>query len=276
VTEVNISGEAVTGASLSAEALGEGGKKATNVSWQWAISDDGETFTDLDGATASGCAIPDTAEYAGKYLRVTATGEGGSTASAAVGPIEKSDALIAQENEAAVQAAAAALTVSPTVIKEPMTLALVSEQDGCAVSWTSDNESIIAPNGAVTLPEKNIVTVTLTATVTKGDASATQTFAIDVWAEDVDADVYLQSAKDALKWSLSALNPVWGKDTNILVKLAALLKDKGYDGPSDQAALEFIKECEEKLMDAQLDESVQKVMDSVETIKLMQDRINFI
>ena len=54
------------------------------------------------------------------------------------------------------------------------------------------------------------------------------------------------------------------------------LKDKGYDAPSDQAALEFIKECEEKLMDAQLDESVQKVMDSVETIKLMQDRINFI
>jgi hypothetical protein len=29
-------------------------------------------------------------------------------------------------------------------------------------------------------------------------------------------------------------------------------------------------------MDAQLDESVQKVMDSVETIKFMQDRINFI
>ena len=230
VTTVNVTGDAVTGAALSAEALGEGGEKATNVTWQWAISDDGETYTDIDGAAASGYTVPDTAEYAGKYLRATAAGEEGSTASATVGPIEKSPALIAQENEAAVQDAAAALNVSPTVVKEPMTLTLVTEQDGCAVSWASDNEAIITPAGVVTLPEKNIVTVALTATVTKGEASATQTFAIDVWAEDVDADVYLQSAKDALKWNLSALNPVWGEDTNILVKLAALLKDKGYDG----------------------------------------------
>ena len=230
VTTVNLTGDAVTGASLSAEALGEGGEKATNVTWEWAISDDGETYTDIEGANASGYTIPDTAEFAGKYLRATATGEAGSTASAVVGPIEKSDALIAQENAAAVQDAAAALNVSPTVVKEPMTLTLVTEQDGCAVSWASDNESIITPAGVVTLPEKNIVTVTLTATVTKGEASATQTFAIDVWAGDVDADVYLQSAKDALKWSLSALNPKWGEDTNILVKLSDLLHGKGYDG----------------------------------------------
>ena len=230
VTSVNVTGEAVTGAALAAEALGEGGEKATNVTWQWAISDDGETYTDLDGANASGYTIPDTADCAGKYLRATAAGEEGSAASAVVGPIKKSDALIAQENEAAVHDAAAALNVSPTVVKEPMTLALPTEQDGCAVSWASDNEAIITPAGVVTLPEKNIVTVTLTATVTKGEASETQTFSVDVWAEDVDADVYLQSAKEALHWSLSALNPVWGEDTNILVKLSALLKDKGYDG----------------------------------------------
>ena len=230
VVEVKITGDAVTGAALSAEALGANGEKATNVSWQWSVSEDGEAFTAIESATASGYAVPDTAEYAGKTLRVTATGEEGSTASADIGPLEKSAALIAQENEAAVQAAAAALTVSPTVVKEPMTLALPTEQDGCAVAWASDNEAIITPAGVVTLPEKNIVTVTLTATVTKGEAKATKTFAIDVWAEDVDADVYLQSAKDALKWSLSALQPKWGEDTNILVKLAALLKDKGYDG----------------------------------------------
>lgn len=230
VASVTITGEAVTGAALTAEALGEGGEKATNVTWQWAASDDGETYADLDGANTSGYTIPDTAAYAGKYLRATATGEEGSAASAAVGPIEKSDALIAQENEAAVHDAAAALNVSPTVVKEPMTLTLPTEQDGCAVSWASDNESIITPAGVVTLPEKNIVTVTLTATVTKGEAAATQTFAIDVWAEDVDADVYLQSAKEALHWSLSALNPVWGEDSNILVKLSDLLRGKGYDG----------------------------------------------
>lgn len=55
----------------------------------------------------------------------------------------------------------------------------------------------------------------------------------------------------------------------------AWLKEKGYEGQSDQAALEFIKECEEKFMDAQMDESVQKVMDNVETLKLMEERINF-
>ena len=54
VTTVNVTGEAVTGASLSAEALGEDGEKATNVSWQWALSDDGAAFTDIEGAAASG------------------------------------------------------------------------------------------------------------------------------------------------------------------------------------------------------------------------------
>ena len=33
VTSVNVTGEAVTGAALAAEALGEGGEKATNVTW---------------------------------------------------------------------------------------------------------------------------------------------------------------------------------------------------------------------------------------------------
>ena len=210
VTTVNITGEAVTGATLSAEALGEGGEKATNVTWQWYISDDGETFSELAGATASGYTVPDTAEYAGVTLRVTATGEESSSASADIGPMAKSAAIIAAEDAAAVQNAAAALTVSPTVVKEPMTLSLPTEQDGCAVAWQSSDPAVISETGVVTLPEKNITTVTLTATVTKGEAKATQTFSVDVWATDVDADVYLQSAKDALKWSLSALQPKWG------------------------------------------------------------------
>ena len=53
----------------------------------------------------------------------------------------------------------------------------------------------------------------------------------------------------------------------------AWLKNKGYN-QSDQVALEFIKECEEKLMDAQMNESVQEVMDNVENFKFMKDRIN--
>lgn len=230
VTTVHILGDAVTDSVLTAQALGEKEETATNVQYQWAVSENNKTFTNLDNAGSSTFKIPDTADYAGKYIKVIVTGENESSASTVIGPIAKSNALIQKENKEKVQKAIENLSLDSTVVKEASTLKLPDKINGCSVNWTSNNSAVISNTGIVNLPDKNIVSVTLTATVSCGSASDSKEFAIDVWAADIDANVYLQKVLDSMEWNFKSLQPVFGEDTNILVKFKNILKEKGFDG----------------------------------------------
>lgn len=230
VSSVTILGDAVTGSTLTAQALGAKDEGATNVQYQWAISEDNQNFTDVADAAGSTFDIPDTGYYVDNYIKVTVTGEEDSTAFAVIGPVRKSDSLIEKENTEKVQAALELLTLDTTVVKEKTNLNLPTEINGCSVSWTSSDSAIISDAGIVTLPDKNIVSVTLTAVVACGTSTASKTFDIDVWAADIDADVYLQNVLDSMEWNFKLLQPVFGEDTNILVKFQNILKNKGYGG----------------------------------------------
>ncbi len=230
VTAVIILGDAVTGAVLTAQALGENEKTATNVEYRWSVSDDGVGFTDIADAKSGTFNIPDTADYAGKYVKVTVKGEENSEAFAVIGPVKKSDNLIKKENSDKVKAALNALTLDKNIIKEETILNLPSQIGDCSVCWSSSNPEIISNTGVVKLPDKNIVTVTLTANVSCGNVSDSRKFDIDVWATDVDADVYLQNVLESMKWDFKLLQPAYGEDTNILFKFSDILKSRGYDG----------------------------------------------
>lgn len=230
VTTVAIQGDVKTGSVLTAKALGVEEETATNVKYQWAVSEDQEHFTNIENETGSTYTIPDTVEYLGKYVQVTATGEENSSATAVVGPIVKSDAMIAAENKEKAEETAKALTLDIKTIKEETTLSLPFSLNGCTITWTSDQPDIISNTGRVTLPEKDIVSVVLKAEVACGSEIVSKEFTVHVWANDVDAEVYLQKILDSMEWSFSSLQPVYGEDTNILAKLQRVLKEKGFDG----------------------------------------------
>ncbi len=230
VSVVKIIGSAVTGVTLTAQALGENGDNATNVQYKWTVSADAETFEDTDSVFASTFTIPDEADWAGKYIKLTASGEDNSIAYAIIGPVEKSESLIDTENKEKVQSALASLTLEKTVVKEKTVLNLPEQIGECSVRWESSNTEIISNSGAVTLPDKNIVTIQLKAYVTCGKALAVKSFDIDVWALDVEPAVYLQKVLDSMKWDFKTLNPVYGEDTNILVKFKNILNSRGFDG----------------------------------------------
>lgn len=230
VTVVTILGDVSTGAVLTAQPAGAEGETATNVQYQWFVSSDGETFTEIEGAAERTFMIPDTADYAGKYIKVTVSGEEGSSASAVAGPVRKSESLQLKEDTAKVQKAKETLSLDVKVIKEAGVIALPQKTEGCDIIWDSSHPSVISAAGTVTLPEENVVSVTMTARISCGEAEAAKTFTIDVWAEKIDPEQYLQKVLDSMKWDYKLLQPVFGQDTNILVKFQRVLEKKGYDG----------------------------------------------
>lgn len=72
--------------------------------------------------------------------------------------------------------------------------------NGSAVTWTSDDESVVAPDGAVTRPAAGQppAEATLTAHLSRGDASATRTFAVTVLPLPGAADL-AQADLDAIE-----------------------------------------------------------------------------
>ena len=72
--------------------------------------------------------------------------------------------------------------------------------------------------------------VTLTAKITYGEISDSKEFTVSVWSENIDANVYLQTVLDEMKWNFKQLQPVYGQDSNIIIKFQTLLKSKGFDG----------------------------------------------
>ena len=232
VVSAGILGDAVTGGTLIAQALGEGNKSATNARYQWAVSEDNITFTDIEGQTNLSFQIPDIHEYVGKYIRVSVAGEEGSSASAVSGPIAKSDSLIYEENSEKLQEAVDMLSLGTSVVKEAGRLELPTEVKGCKVSWSSSHPDIIGEDGTITLPGEGIVSVTLTATVSCGAVNDSKQMKVDVWAANIDADTYLEKVLESMKWDFKLLQPVFGRDTNILIKFKDLLEARGFDGVS--------------------------------------------
>ena len=128
------------------------------------------------------------------------------------------------EDRAAVAADKAALTIRPTIVKQAMTLQLpASGENGTTIVWTSSNAAVIAADGRVTLPAGGSVTVTLTAAISRGQASDTKTFEITVWSALKTAQHELDSLKELLS---GVLNPVYGTDADIQSCLRRMIDGK--------------------------------------------------
>lgn len=73
---------------------------------------------------------------------------------------------------------------------------------GSTVSWESSNEAVVSPDGTVTRPPpgQGDATLVLTATVTKGDASAQRQFTIRVLARPTDAEKVAEATAALAVW----------------------------------------------------------------------------
>ena len=138
---------------------------------------------------------------------------------------------IATAEERLLKADASALTIDTSDIRAAATLTLPASGavNGSAITWTSSDSSIIDPaTGVVTLPASGIQTVTLSATLTRGDATAHRNFDIRVWSQ---AELDKEAAKSELRKLVERLNgtitltPEYGQDTNVNTMLSAKLDD---------------------------------------------------
>ena len=138
---------------------------------------------------------------------------------------------IATAEERLLKADASALTLDTSDIRAATTIALpaTGSVNGSAITWASSDSSIIDPaTGAVTLPASGIQTVTLSATLTRGEATAYRNFDIRVWSQ---AELDKEAAKSELQKLVERLDgtvtltPEYGQDTNVNTMLRAKIGD---------------------------------------------------
>ena len=138
---------------------------------------------------------------------------------------------IATAEERLLKADASSLTLDTSDIRAATTIALptAGAVNGSAITWASSDSSIIDPaTGVVTLPASGIRTVTLTATLTRGEATACRSFDIRVWSQ---AELDKEAAKSELRKLVERLDgtvtltPEYGRDTNVNTMLSAKLGD---------------------------------------------------
>ena len=138
---------------------------------------------------------------------------------------------IATAEERLLKADASALTLDTSDIRAATTIALpaTGAVNGSAITWASSDSSIIDPaTGVVTLPGSGIRTVTLTATLTRGEATAYRSFDIRVWSQ---AELDKEAAKSELQKLVERLDgtitltPEYGRDTNVNTMLRAKIDD---------------------------------------------------
>ena len=138
---------------------------------------------------------------------------------------------IATAEERLLKADASALTLDTSDIRAATTIALptAGAVNGSAITWASSDSSIIDPaTGVVTLPASGIRTVTLSATLTRGDATAHRSFDIRVWSQ---AELDKEAAKSELRKLVERLDgtvtltPEYGQDTNVNTMLRAKIGD---------------------------------------------------
>ncbi len=138
---------------------------------------------------------------------------------------------IATAEERLLKADASALTLDTSDIRAATTIALpaTGSVNGSAITWASSDGSIIDPaTGVVTLPASGIRTVTLTATLTRGEATACRNFDIRVWSQvELDKEAAkseLQKLVERLDGTVT-LTPEYGRDTNVNTMLSAKIGD---------------------------------------------------
>ena len=138
---------------------------------------------------------------------------------------------IATAEERLLKADASALTLDTSDIRAATTIALptAGAVNGSAITWASSDGSIIDPaTGVVTLPASGIQTVTLTATLMRGEATAYRSFDIRVWSQAVldkeAAKSELQKLVERLDGTVT-LTPEYGRDTNVNTMLSAKIDD---------------------------------------------------
>ena len=138
---------------------------------------------------------------------------------------------IATAEERLLKADASALTLDTSDIRAATTIALpaTGAVNGSAITWASSDSSIIDPaTGVVTLPASGIRTVTLSATLTRGEATACRNFDIRVWSQ---AELDKEAAKSELQKLVERLDgtvtltPEYGRDTNVNTMLSAKIGD---------------------------------------------------
>lgn len=182
------------------------------------------SYQEITGTTGREYTIPE--DMAGNYLSFMLYDTVSREYKTLSSPVR-----IATAEERLLKADASALTLDTSDIRAATTIALpaTGSVNGSAITWASSDSSIIDPaTGVVTLPGSGIRTVTLTATLTRGEATACRNFDIRVWSQ---AELDKEAAKSELRKLVERLDgtvtltPEYGRDTNVNTMLSAKLDD---------------------------------------------------
>ena len=182
------------------------------------------SYKEITGTTGREYTIPE--DMAGNYLSFLLYDAVSREYKTLSSPVR-----IATAEERLLKADASALTLDTSDIRAATTLTLpaAGAVNGSAITWASSDSSIIDPaTGVVTLPASGIRTVTLTATLTRGEATACRSFDIRVWSQ---AELDKEAAKSELRKLVERLDgtvtltPEYGRDTNVNTMLSAKLDD---------------------------------------------------
>ncbi|MFR8257345.1 MAG: S-layer homology domain-containing protein [Oscillospiraceae bacterium] len=182
------------------------------------------SYQEITGTTGREYTIPE--DMAGNYLSFMLYDTVSREYKTLSSPVR-----IATAEERLLKADASALTLDTSDIRAATTIALpaTGPVNGSAITWESSDSNIIDPaTGAVTLPGSGIRTVTLTATLTRGEATACRNFDIRVWSQ---AELDKEAAKSELQKLVERLDgtvtltPEYGRDTNVNTMLRAKIDD---------------------------------------------------
>jgi hypothetical protein len=182
------------------------------------------SYQEITGTTGREYTIPE--DMAGNYLSFMLYDTVSREYKTLSSPVR-----IATAEERLLKADASALTLDTSDIRAATTIALpaTGSVNGSAITWASSDSSIIDPaTGVVTLPGSGIQTVTLTATLTRGEAIAYRNFDIRVWSQ---AELDKEAAKSELQKLVERLDgtvtltPEYGRDTNVNTMLRAKIGD---------------------------------------------------
>ena len=182
------------------------------------------SYKEITGTTGREYTIPE--DMAGNYLSFLLYDTVSREYKTLSSPVR-----IATAEERLLKADASALTLDTSDIRAatPIALPATGAVNGSAITWASSDSSIIDPaTGAVTLPASGIQTVTLSATLTRGEATAYRNFDIRVWSQ---AELDKEAAKSELRKLVERLDgtitltPEYSRDTNVNTMLSAKLDD---------------------------------------------------
>ena len=182
------------------------------------------SYKEITGTTGREYTIPE--DMAGNYLSFLLYDTVSREYKTLSSPVR-----IATAEERLLKADASALTLDTSDIRAATTLTLpaAGAVNGSAITWASSDSSIIDPaTGVVTLPASGIQTVTLSATLTRGEATAYRNFDIRVWSQ---AELDKEAAKSEPRKLVERLDgtitltPEYGRDTNVNTMLSAKLDD---------------------------------------------------